>query len=281
MSVLLITGVSGGLGRGFATAALAAGHTVVGTLRDAGQIADFEALAPGRAHGRVLDVTHTAEVSPAIAEIEATVGPIDVLVNNAGYGVEGIFEETPLETFRAQFEVNVFGLIAVTQAVLPYLRQRRSGHIVLVTSMGGLRAFPALSAYHGTKYAVEGIADALRLEVGDLGIHVTSIEPGGFRTDWAGRSMTRVERTIPDYDEVMEPVRANRLAMSGHQLGDPAKAGEALVELIAMAEPPGHLLLGSDAYRLVSAARAELTAEIEAHRALTESTDLADGRTLG
>ncbi len=276
MSVWFITGVSTGLGRAFAAAALQAGHTVVGTVRKPEQIAEFEAIAPGRAHGRVLDVTDTEKIAPAVAEIEATVGPIDVLINNAGYGVEGVFEETPLSTFREQFEVNVFGLIAVTQAVLPYLRERRRGHLVFVTSMGGLRAFPGLAAYHGAKYAVEGVADTLRTEVAPFGIHVTSVEPGGFRTDWAGRSMTRVERAIADYDELMEPVRANRLRMSGHQLGDPAKAGEALVELVAMPEPPGHLLLGSDAYRLVTAARAETAAEFETYKALTESTDFAD-----
>lgn len=136
----LITGVSSGLGRAFATAALEAGHTVIGTVRSPDQIAAFEQFAPGRAHARVLDVTDTDAIAPTVAAIEDTVGPIDVLVNNAGYGVEGTFEETSPDTFRHQFDVNVFGVIAVTQAVLPRMRERRAGHILFVTSMGGLRA---------------------------------------------------------------------------------------------------------------------------------------------
>ncbi|MDJ0420026.1 oxidoreductase [Rhodococcus opacus] len=276
-----ITGVSTGLGRAFATAALEAGHTVAGTLRKREQIAEFEAVAPGRAHGILLDVTDTESIPAAIKGVEENVGSIDVLVNNAGYGVEGVFEETGLDVLRQQFEVNVFGAAAVTKEVLPYLRERRRGHIVFITSMGGLRAFPGLSAYHGTKYAVEGIADTLRPELAPFGIHVTSIEPGGFRTDWAGRSMTRVERSITDYDELMEPIREGRLAMSGNQLGNPAGAGAALLTIVDAPNPPGHLVLGSDARRLVAAARAEFDTEFELWRDLGESTDFPDGNTLG
>lgn len=274
----LITGVSSGLGRAFAQAALDAGHTVAGTVRDPGQVAGFEALAPGRAHALVLDVTDEAAVPAAVERAEREAGPVDVLVNNAGYGVEGTFEETPPRVFRRQFEVNVFGSIAVTRAVLPYLRQRRAGTIAFVTSMGGLRSFPGLSAYHGSKYAVEGIADSLRQELAGFGIHVMSIEPGGFRTDWAGRSMTRVERSIGDYDELFNPLRENRLGYSGKQLGDPAKAGAALLIALDSAAPPGHLVLGSDALRLVRAARAEVDSEIGAWEDLSASTDFADER---
>jgi NAD(P)-dependent dehydrogenase (short-subunit alcohol dehydrogenase family) len=225
----LVTGVSSGLGRAFATAALDAGHTVVGTVRNPDQVAAFEQLAPGRAHARMLDVTDTDAVEPTVAAIEEEIGRIDVLVNNAGYGVEGTFEETPLDTFRHQFDVNVFGAIAVTQAVLPRMRERRAGHILFVTSMGGLRTYPGLSAYHGSKFAVEGIAASLAQEVAELGIHVTAIEPGAFRTDWAGRSMHRVESTIADYDKIFAPICEHRLAMSGHQPGNPAQAGRALI----------------------------------------------------
>lgn len=271
----LITGVSTGLGRAFARAALDAGHTVAGTVRDPGQVTGFEALAPGRAHALVLDVTDQAAVPAAVERAERAAGPVDVLVNNAGYGVEGTFEETPLEVFRRQFEVNVFGAIAVTQAMLPYLRRRRAGTIVFVTSMGGLRSFPGLSAYHGSKYAVEGIADSLRQELAGFGIHVMSVEPGGFRTDWAGRSMTRVERTIDDYDELFNPLRENRLGYSGRQLGDPARAGAALLAALDSPAPPGHLVLGSDAVRLVRAARADVDSEIGTWEKLSVSTDFA------
>ena len=277
--LFLITGVSTGLGRAFASAALGDGHVVVGTLRDSAQLTAFEELAPRRAHARLLDVTDHATIPGLVDEVESRIGPIDVLVNNAGYGVEGVFEETPLAAFRDQFEVNVFGVVAMTQAVLPAMRRRRSGHLVFVTSMGGLRPFAGLSAYNGSKYAVEGIADALRLEVAALGIHVTSVEPGAFRTDWAGRSLTRVERSVEDYDELMEPIRAHRRAMSGQQAGDPAAAGRVLMELVAMPDPPGHLLMGSDAQRLVAASRAEVDAEFRRHRRVSASTDLADGLT--
>jgi NAD(P)-dependent dehydrogenase (short-subunit alcohol dehydrogenase family) len=279
--IFLITGVSTGLGHGFATAALDAGHTVVGTVRGSGQVASFEALAPGRAHARVLDITDTAAIPGVISDVESAVGPIEVLVNNAGFGVEGVFEETPADVVRAQFEVNVFGTIEVTRAVLPYLRRRHSGYIFFVTSMGGLRAFPGLSSYHGSKYAVEGIADSLRMELAPLGIRVTSIEPGGFRTDWAGRSMTRVARSIADYDEIFDPIRARRNEINGNQIGDPAKAGLALLEVLQAPNPPGHLLLGEDAQRLVRAARAETDAEFDIWAAVSAGTAHEDGLVLG
>ncbi|MEV5384033.1 oxidoreductase [Streptomyces sp. NPDC052721] len=276
----LITGVSSGLGRAFATAALQAGHTVVGTVRRPDQIDAFEQLAPGRAHARVLDVTDTDAVAPTVAAIEDGTGPIDVLVNNAGYGVEGTFEETPLSTFRRQFDVNVFGAVAVTQAVLPRMRERRAGHILFVTSMGGLRAFPGLAAYHGSKFAVEGIAATLAQEVAPLGIHVTAIEPGSFRTDWAGRSMDRVESTVADYEPLFAPVRERRLDMSGQQLGDPAQAGRALLTVVEAENPPTHLILGSDALRLVAEARSAFDAETAAWSELSRSTDYPDGQQI-
>lgn len=276
----LITGVSTGLGRAFAVAALEAGHTVAGTVRDPGQVADFERLAPGRAHARLLDVTDTAAVEPTIASVEAEIGPIDVLVNNAGYGVEGTFEETPLAVFRHQFDVNVFGTVAVTQAVLARMRPRRAGHVFFVTSMGGLRTFPGLAAYHGSKFAVEGIASTIAQETAQFGIRVTAIEPGGFRTDWAGRSMTRVERTISDYDELFGPVRQQRLEMSGNQLGDPAAAGRVLLAVLDSPDPPTHLMLGSDALRLVTQARGQFDAEAAKWEQVTTSTDYPEGAQL-
>lgn len=278
--LFLITGVSTGLGRAIAAEALAAGHTVVGTVRDPGQIEDFEAIAPGRAHGRVLDVTDHEQVDAVVEDVTRTLGPVEVLVNNAGYGVEGPLEEVSMADVRAQFDVNVFGVIAVTKAVLPGMRARRGGHVIFITSMGGLRAFSGLSLYHGSKYAVEGIADSLRLEVEPFGIHVTSIEPGSFRTDWAGRSMARVRRSIPDYDDVFGPVRDRRLAASGNQLGDPARAGKALLAIVDAPHPPGHLLLGSDAFRLVTEARAQVDQEFATWRELTLSTDFDEAAVI-
>jgi NAD(P)-dependent dehydrogenase (short-subunit alcohol dehydrogenase family) len=276
---ILITGVSSGLGRAFAEASLEAGHTVVGTLRKQDQIADFEALKPGSAHGRLLDVTDYDAIPSVIADIESSVGPIDVLINNAGYGVEGAFEETPQDVWRRQFEVNVFGLVEVTRAVLPYFRSRRAGQLVFISSIGGLRAFAGLSAYHGSKYAVEGIADSLRAELGGLGIQVITVEPGSFRTEWAGRSMNRVERSIADYDQVFDPIRERRNAMNGHQLGDAAKGARAVLTILEEANPPGHFLIGADALQLVAEARTAVDAEFAAWAELSADTAHPDGMT--
>jgi NAD(P)-dependent dehydrogenase (short-subunit alcohol dehydrogenase family) len=268
----LITGVSSGLGRAFAEGALAVGHTVVGTVRSGDAAKEFGALGE-RAHARVLDVTDDQAVLDTVADIEATVGPIDVLIANAGYGHEGIFEESSMADLRRQFDVNVFGAVASIKAVLPGMRQRRSGHILGVTSMGGLTTFPGLSYYHGSKFALEGILETLGKEVAGFGIHVTAIEPGGFRTDWAGRSMVRTPRSIPDYDELFEPMRAARQANSGRQIGDPAKAATAILEVIAAADPPRHLLLGSDAIRAVRAGREAVEVDFTTWDRLSRSTD--------
>ncbi len=280
MTTLFITGVSSGLGRAFATEALAAGHTVVGTVRNRADADAFETLQAGRAHARLLDVTDDAAVVETVADIERTAGPIDVVIANAGYGVEGIFEETPLSELRAQFATNVFGVAATLQAVLPYLRSRRRGHLMAVTSMGGLMAVPGMSAYCASKFAVEGLLESIAQEVAGLGIHVTAIEPGSFRTDWAGRSMTRAQRSITDYDALFDPIRQARITASGNQLGNPRKAGQAVLAILDEAAPPRHLVLGSDALRLVRSARAAVDRDIDQWEKLSRSTDFADGAQL-
>lgn len=277
MKTILITGVSSGLGRAFATAALAPGHRVVGTVRKPEDAETFEALGPDRAHARLLDVTDDAAVFATIADIETTIGPLDAVIANAGYGVEGVFEETPLSDWRAQFDANVFGVVATLQAALPFMRRRRAGHLMAVTSMAGLAAVPGMSAYCASKFAVEGMLESLRKEVAQFGVRVTAIEPGSFRTQWAGRSMTRAERTIADYDALFEPIRAARLAASGNQLGNPDKAAEVVLEVLDMADPPAHLVLGSDALRIIGAARAAVDADIERWDGLSRTTDFADG----
>jgi NAD(P)-dependent dehydrogenase (short-subunit alcohol dehydrogenase family) len=270
---LLITGVSSGFGRALAQEALAAGHTVVGTVRTPQARQDFESLASHAAIGRVLDVTDFDAIDGVVAEIEATVGPIDVLVNNAGYGHEGTMEESPLPDMRRQFDVNVFGAVAMIKALLPYMRTRRRGHILNITSMGGHITLPGISYYCGSKFALEGISEALGKEVAALGISVTAVAPGSFRTDWAGRSMARTPRSIPDYDAIFDPIRKAREEVSGKQLGDPVKAARAMLAAISAEQPPAHLLLGSDALRLVRSKMAALEREIEAWEAVTVSTD--------
>ncbi|KPJ36022.1 short-chain dehydrogenase [Burkholderia multivorans] len=271
--ILLITGVSSGFGRALAQAALEAGHTVVGTVRSEQAAREFEALGAPRAVARVLDVTDFDAIDGVVAEIDRTVGAIDVLVNNAGYGHEGVMEESPLSELRRQFDVNVFGAVAMMKAVLPFMRMRRRGHIVNITSMGGHITMPGLTYYCGSKFALEGISDALRQEVAPLGIAVTAVAPGSFRTDWAGRSMVRTPRSIADYDGLFDPVRAARVARSGKQPGDPHKAARAILAVLAAEQPPAHLLLGSDALGLVTQRLSAWQDEVRAWQALTVSTD--------
>jgi NAD(P)-dependent dehydrogenase (short-subunit alcohol dehydrogenase family) len=270
----LITGVSSGFGRALAEAALSDGHVVAGTVRNDADKQKFEALGRG-AHGLILDVTNTEAIAPAVAGIENSIGAIDVLVNNAGYGHEGILEESSIDDLRRQFEVNVFGAVAMIQAVLPSMRRRRAGHILNITSMGGIITLPGLSYYHGSKFALEGISESLGKEVKDLGIKVTAVEPGGFRTDWAGRSMVRAERSIGDYDPIIEPVRKRRMELSGRQVGDPQKAAQAMLKVALSDNPPAHLLLGSDAVRLVEEKIKSLQAEFDVWKDVSLSTDVA------
>jgi NAD(P)-dependent dehydrogenase (short-subunit alcohol dehydrogenase family) len=270
----LITGVSSGFGRALAEAALSDGHTVAGTVRNDVDRQKFEALGSG-AHALVLDVTDTKAIAPAVAGIENQIGAIDVLANNAGYGHEGILEESSIDDLRRQFEVNVFGAVAMIQAVLPFMRKRRAGNILNITSMGGIMTLPGLSYYHGSKFALEGISESLGKEVKDLGIKVTAVEPGGFRTDWAGRSMVRAGRSITDYDPIIEPIRKRRAELSGRQVGDPQKAAQAMLKVALSADPPAHLLLGSDAVRLVEEKMKSLQAEFDAFKSVSLSTDVA------
>ncbi|MCU1179933.1 oxidoreductase [Stenotrophomonas maltophilia] len=270
---LLITGVNSGFGRALAQQALLAGHRVVGTVRNETDRQVLEALAPGRAFGRLLDVTDTAAINALVADIETNIGSIDVLVNNAGYGHEGILEESTLAELRQQFEVNVFAPAALIKAVLPHMRARRRGHILNITSMGGFITMPGIAWYCGSKFALEGISEVLGKEVAPFGIHVTAVAPGSFRTDWAGRSMVRAPRSIDDYDALFDPIRNAREAKSGHQPGDPVKAAQAMLQVIDSDAPPRHLLLGSDALQLVRAKLASMAGSIDAWEQLSRSTD--------
>lgn len=270
---IFITGVSSGFGNALAQEALAAGHRVIGTVRSEAALRAFQALSVDHAHGVILDITDFARIDSVVAAIEATHGPVDVLVNNAGYGHEGIFEESPLEEMRRQFDVNVFGAVAVTKAFVPYFRKRRTGHIINITSMGGTITMPGIAYYCGSKFALEGISDTLSKELLPFNIFVTAVAPGSFRTDWAGRSMQRTPRSIADYDASFDPVRKAREEKSGKQLGDPRKAAQAMLQVIASPIPPAHLLLGSDALGLVRDKLNRTAREIDQWEALTLTTD--------
>jgi len=269
----LITGVSSGLGRAFATAALQAGHVVIGTVRNAEAVSAYEALSPGRAHALVLDVTDFDAVAAQVPSAEREFGAVDVLVNNAGYGQEGVVEESSIDDLRRQFDANVFGAVAMIKAVLPGMRERGSGRIINVTSMGGFITMPGIAYYCGSKFALEGISEALGKEVRSFGIHVTALAPGQFRTDWAGRSMDRAPRSIPAYDAIMDPIRAARQAKSGRQPGDPAKAAQALLALVDSDAPPTRLFLGEDALAVVEQKLDLMRTEIATWEALSRSTN--------
>ena len=264
MKTILITGVSSGLGRAVAEACLARGHRLVGTVRDEGARQAFERLAPGRAIGRLLDVTDTAAIAPLVDALEAEHGAIDVLVNNAGYGHRGVLEEVSLDDFRRQFEVNVFAPVALIQAVLPRMRERGRGHIVNMTSMGATVTFPGLGAYHGSKFALQGLGDALAQEVAPFGIRVTAVQPGVYRSDWGGRSLSASERRFAEYEWVFDSVRT-----AGLVWGDPAELGRVVAEVIDAEDPPLHLLVGPTALRMVRATLAAQRAEIDRWEALS------------
>ncbi len=245
---------------------------MIGTVRRPGDAEAFAALASNRAHPLVLDVTDFDAIPAAVAEAERQAGVVDVLVNNAGYGREGVLEASSIDDLQRQFAANVFGPVAMTQAVLPSMRKRRRGRIVNVTSMGGFITMPGITFYCGSKFALEGIPEALGKEVASFGIRVTALAPGQFRTDWAGRSMDRTPRSIADYDPVMDPLRAARQAKSGNQPGDPAKAARALLALVEAENPPVRLFLGDDALGLVEQKLTGMKVELADWDALSRST---------
>lgn len=267
-----ITGANSGFGLAVATAASEQGHTVIGTVRSEASQARLAERLPA-VRSVLCDVTEFDRIPDVVEQAEKGHGPVDVLINNAGYGHEGLLEESPLDEMRRQFDVNVFGAVAVAKAFLPRFRERRRGFIVNVTSMGGMITMPGIAYYCGSKFALQGISEVMRAEMAPFGVHVTALCPGSFRTDWAGRSMVRTERSIDDYDALFHPIREARQAKSGKQLGDPNKLAAAVLSLIESANPPPQLLLGSDALKLVSDRIERLQQEIEAWKSVTVSTD--------
>jgi NAD(P)-dependent dehydrogenase (short-subunit alcohol dehydrogenase family) len=274
----LITGVSSGFGRAFAMKALQQGHRVVGTVRRSEDARAYEALHETNALARMVEMTDEKAITAMVTEVEREDGPIDILIANAGYGHEGLFEESSMDELRRQFEVNVFATVALIKAALPAMRLRRTGHILAITSIGGLVTSPGLSFYHGSKYALEGILETLGKEVAHLGIHVTAVEPGPFRTDWSGRSMTHSERSLSDYDEVYEPIREARRRYNGHQPGDPERAAAAILRVINDEDPPRHLVLGTAALDALAASRAAFDTDVRRWETLTRSTDFPNHR---
>ncbi|MBB5711139.1 oxidoreductase [Sphingomonas xinjiangensis] len=271
----LITGCSTGFGRALAELLIRRGERVFASARDPEQLAN---LVDGHPNARALrlDVTSNADIAAAATIVEAS-GGVDVLVNNAGYGYLTAFEEGEEAGYRAQFETNLFGLIAMTKAVLPAMRARGSGHIVNVASVGGLVGNPGSSYYAATKFGVVGLSEALSKEVGPLGIKVTVVEPGPFRTDWAGRSL-QSEGRIDAYAETVHRRLDEVAGYSGRQPGDPVRAAEAIVQAVDSAEPPLNLILGAPGLRSVREKLATLSAEIDKWEAVTLGADYPEQR---
>jgi NAD(P)-dependent dehydrogenase (short-subunit alcohol dehydrogenase family) len=266
MSTWLITGCSTGLGRALADAVIGAGHNAVVTARDVARVADLADATPERVLAVALDVTKPEQVTSAVRQADERFGGVDVLVNNAGYGYRAAIEEGDDADVRALFETHFFGAVAMIKAVLPGMRARRSGAIVNISSIG-VQLNPVGSGYYAAaKSAIEGISGALRGELAPLGISVTVVEPGAFRTDFAGRSLTQSATIIDDYAATAGQRRIETDTMHGSQQGDPAKAGAAIIAAVESSEPPALLLLGPDAlavYRYIADGRANEIAKWE------------------
>jgi NAD(P)-dependent dehydrogenase (short-subunit alcohol dehydrogenase family) len=255
MSHWLVTGVSTGFGLELAKAALARGDTVVGTVRQRAQADSFEQLAPGRAHAVLLDVTRQADVEPAVQQAIRRAGHLDVLVNNAGYGLFGAVEEISDAEARDVMETNFFGALAVLRAVLPHFRERRGGHVFNVASVAGAIGFPGCGLYSASKFALEGMTEALAAELAPFGIRVTIVEPGGLRTEFSGGSLRKAGGVLDAYAGTPAArTRENIGLYHGNEPGDPAKAAAAVMQALDAPQPPLRLALGADAVRMLRGA---------------------------
>jgi NAD(P)-dependent dehydrogenase (short-subunit alcohol dehydrogenase family) len=276
--VWFITGCSTGFGREIATQVLDRGWRAVVTARNPEQLRDIVAGHEEKALALALDVNDQGTVIRTIKAAEDKFGRIDVLVNNAGYGYLAAIEEGEDDEVRALFETNVFGLIAVTKAVLPGMRARKKGHIVNFSSIGGLVSFPTTGYYHATKYAVEGLSESLAQEVAPLGIKVLIVEPGPFRTDWAGRSIKQSKTRLPDYEQTAGKRRAETEARSGKQAGDPFRGAEAIIKAVEAKDPPLRLLLGKPALDLAYKKLETQKANFDAWAETTRGADFPEAQ---
>jgi NAD(P)-dependent dehydrogenase (short-subunit alcohol dehydrogenase family) len=274
----LITGASTGFGRLLAEELLKSGNRVAATARKVEQVADLEAQYPETAKALPLDVTDVAQIAATTQAAIAHFGGIDVLVNNAGFGITGAIEEAAADEYNPVFATNVFGVVNVTKALLPHLRARKAGHILNISSIGGLLGGAGWGYYNATKFAVEGLSEALAAEVAPLGIHVTIVEPGPFRTDFLGRSGIVAKQRIADYDQTAAKARAYRDDQTGKQPGDPVRAVHAMMQVVDSPNPPLHLLLGSNALERFRGKLDRWQKEIAAWESVTVGADFPEGQ---
>jgi NAD(P)-dependent dehydrogenase (short-subunit alcohol dehydrogenase family) len=269
--IWFITGISSGLGKALAQAVIEQGDFVIGTFRQEKQVADFNRLYQDKAFALLLDITNPADIARVVAYTTTQFGKVDVLVNNAGYGFAGAIEETSAAEARAVFDANFFGALALTQAFLPVLRRQKSGHIIQLSSHGGFKAFPGFGIYNASKFALEGFSEALALEVAPLGIRLTIVEPGPFRTNFAGGSFKTAEMTIEDYSTTAGAFRQRMKAVDGHQEGDPVKAATTIIDITRMETPPLRLPLGKIAIASLTAKLESVQQDINTYRAVAEN----------
>lgn len=270
--VWFITGCSTGFGRALAEKVLASGDKAAITARKISDIKDFEERYPENALLLTLDVTKQKQIDASVTEAVKMFGRIDTLVNNAGYGILGAVEEVPVEDARKLFDTNFFGLWEVTRAVLPIMRKQKSGHIINISSVAGITTMPGSGLYNASKFAVEGLSEALAQEVKPLGIHVTLIEPGPFRTDFAGRSLHSFSG-IADYDVTRGKVVSTIEGYSGNQPGDPNKAADAILQVVNTSEPPLHLPLGKIAVERIRTKISDLSEEVSGWEEVSMDAD--------
>lgn len=275
--VWLITGCSTGIGREIAIAALKKGHRVVLTARKPATVEGLQAEYPDTSIAVALDVTKPEAIAAAVAAANERFGGIDVLCNNAAYGYMAAIEEGDDAEVRAMFETNFFGAVNTIKAVLPQMRTRRSGYIINISSQAGLMSNPGTAYYSATKHALEGLTEGLMREVKPFGIRVTAVEPGPFRTEWSGGSLKQVTNTIPDYEATVGARRAMIAGMHGKLPGDPRLAGEAIVNLYDIEEPPMQLLLGKVLYDTYTAKLATVSKSLKEWEAVTLATDFPPG----
>jgi NAD(P)-dependent dehydrogenase (short-subunit alcohol dehydrogenase family) len=272
MRTWLITGCSRGLGRALAEAVLRSGDQLVATARDPEAVADLVAAGNDRAIAVALDVTDEAAAAHAVSAAMSRFGGLDIVVNNAGYGNIAPIEDTSLDSFRAQIETNLFGTIIVTKAAIPLFRERRAGRFIQISSIGGRFGAMGRGPYSAAKFGVEGFSEVLAREMAPFGVHVTIVEPGGFRTDFAGSS-THIAEGNPAYADTVGRIAAFQRAYDGKQPGDPARAARAIIDLSSRDDPPLRLLLGSDAYAGAEHTEEARLSELRAWRETSLSTD--------
>lgn len=270
--VWLITGCSSGFGQAFARAVIAHGDHLIATARHVEQIEALAAAQPDHVRALELDVTNARQAQETVKAALDTFGHIDVLVNNAGYGLFGAFEELSDAQIRQQLEVNVLGAMNVTRAVLPSMRAQGSGHLVQISSLGGLAGFAGNAAYSASKFALEGWSEVLSRELAPFGINVTIVEPGGFRTEWSGRSMIKAA-PLAAYDVVMTERRAGMEQANGRQPGDPARAAQAIIAVVESEQPPLRLPLGTDAVTIIRQHIQQQLSDLDRWESLSYSTD--------